>query len=122
MTRLLPFLFAALLWVGPSYGQQATQADNTNRNASGPNHRADTAEQQSSAKDDLALTQRIRQAVVKDHSLSMDAKNIKIITRNGKVMLRGPVKTQQEKDAIAAKASEIAGKGNVEDQLEVKKG
>ena len=52
----------------------------------------------------------------------MDAKNIKIITRNGKVMLRGPVKTQQEKDAIAAKASEIAGKGNVEDQLEVKKG
>ena len=57
MTRLLPFLFAALLWVGPSYAQQATEADNTKRNASGPNHRADTAEQQSNAKDDLALTQ-----------------------------------------------------------------
>ena len=122
MKRLLPFLFAALLWVGASYAQQATEADNTKRNASGPNHRTDTAEQQSNAKDDLALTQRIRQAVVNDHSLSMDAKNIKIITRNGKVMLRGPVQTQQEKDVIAAKASEIAGKGNVEDQLEVKKG
>ena len=122
MKRLLPFLFAALLWAAPSHAQQATEADNTKRNASGPNHQADTAEQQSNAKDDLALTQRIRQAVVKDHSLSMDAKNVKIITRNGKVMLRGPVKTQQEKDAIAAKASEIAGKGNVEDQLEVKKG
>jgi hyperosmotically inducible protein len=122
MKRFLPPLFAALLWLCPSYGQQPAKADNTNRNASDQNHRADTAEQQSNAKDDLALTQRIRQAVVKDPSLSMNAKNVKIITRNGKVMLRGPVKTQQEKDAISAKASEIAGKGNVEDQLEVKNG
>jgi osmotically-inducible protein OsmY len=113
---------AALLWVGASYGQPPTAADNTKRNASDQNHRADTAEQQSNQKDDLALTQRIRQAVVKDPALSMNAKNVKIITRQGKVLLRGPVETPQEKANIAAKAVQIAGPGNVEDQLEAKTG
>jgi osmotically-inducible protein OsmY len=122
MKRFLLPLCAALLWVGPSYGQAPAQADNTQRNAAGQNHRADTAAQQSNQKDDLALTQRIRQAVVKDRALSMNAKNVKIITRQGKVLLRGPVETPQEKAALAAKARQIAGPGNVEDQLEVKTG
>ena len=122
MKRLLPFLFAALLWVGPTYGQQSTEADNAKRSAWKQNHQANTAEQQSNAKDDLALTQRIRQAVVKDQSLSMNARNVKVITRQGKVMLSGPVETPQEKDNIVAKAGQIAGPGNVEDQLEVKTG
>jgi hyperosmotically inducible periplasmic protein len=116
---LLPFL-VALLWVGPSYGQPPAAADNTKRNAAEQNHQTDTAEQQSNQKDDLALTQRIRQAVVKDPALSMNAKNIKIITRQGKVLLRGPVDTPQEKARLAAKAGDLAGPGNVEDQLEVK--
>lgn len=120
MKRFLPPLLAALLWVGPAFGQQPTAADNTKRNASDQNHRVDTAEQQSNQKGDLALTQRIRQAVVKDPALSMNAKNVKIITRQGKVLLRGPVETPQEKASIAAKAGQIAGPGNVEDQLEVK--
>ena len=127
MKRRLPLLFAALLWACPSYGQQPTAAqttgaDNTQRNASDKNRTADTAEQQSNSKEDLALVQRIRQAVVKDDSLSMNAKNVKIIVREGKVQLRGPVETLQEKDAIAAKAGEIAGKNNVDNQLEVKTG
>ena len=122
MKLLLPSFFAVLLWVCPAPGQQPTEADNAKRNASKQNHQADTAEQQSNSKADLALTQRIRQAVVKDHSLSMNAKNVKIITRQGKVMLRGPVETPQEKDNIVAKAGQIAGPGNVEDQLEVKTG
>ena len=50
----------------------------------------------------------------------MNAKNIKIIVREGKVMLRGPVDSQQEKDTIATKAGEIAGKDKVDNQLEVK--
>jgi hyperosmotically inducible periplasmic protein len=120
MKLFLPPLFAALLGLCPSYGQPPAQADNTRRNASEQNHQADTAEQQSNQKDDLALTQRIRQAVVKDRALSMNAKNVKIITRQGKVLLRGPVETPQEKASIAAKAGQIAGPGNVEDQLEVK--
>ena len=134
MKRCLPLLFAALLGACPSYGQQpptaapdqaaaqTAEADNTQRNASDKNRKADTAEQQSNSKEDLALVQRIRQAVVKDDSLSMNAKNVKIIVRQGKVQLRGPVETPQEKDAIAAKAGEIAGKNNVDNQLEVKTG
>jgi hyperosmotically inducible periplasmic protein len=128
---LLPAM-ASILLVCSSQGQQATatpsdpavsdssKADNTKRNSSEENENTDTAEKQSNSKDDLALTQKIRQAVVKDGSLSMNAKNVKIIARDGKITLQGPVDSQQEKDAIATKAREIAGKDKVQDQLEVK--
>ena len=121
-----------MLVVYSSQGQQAnatpsnpaasdsSEADNTQRNSSEQNKDTNTAEKQSSSKDDLALTQKIRQAVMKDGSLSMNAKNVKIIAQNGKITLKGPVESQQEKDAIATKAGEIAGKDNVDDQLEVK--
>src|SRR3979411_1278763 len=128
---LLPAI-ASILLVCSSQGQQApatpsdpaasdsTKADNTKRNSSEQKKNADPAEKQSNNKDDLALTQKIRQAVVKDGSLSMNAKNIKIIVREGKVMLRGPVDSQQEKDTIGTKAGEIADKDKVDKQLEVK--
>jgi BON domain len=57
---------------------------------------------------------------MKDGSLSLNAKNIKIIVREGKVLLRGPVDSQQEKDTIGTKAGEIAGKDKADNQLEVK--
>ena len=79
-----------------------------------------TAGQQSNAKSDVELTREIRRAVVKDDSLSMLAHNVKIVTDNGAVTLRGPVKTEQEKVAIASKAQAIAGANKVNDQLEVK--
>jgi len=128
---LLP-IFGTLLLVYSSQAQQptatprdpaasvSTEADNTKRNSTEENKNTDTAEKQSNNKDDLALTQKIRQEVVKDGSLSMNAKNIKIIVRDGKVMLRGPVDSQQEKDTIGTKAGEIAGKDKVDNQLEVK--
>jgi hyperosmotically inducible periplasmic protein len=128
---LLPF-FGCILLVYTSQGQQPTAtpgdsstsdsaaADNTKRNSAEQNKNTDSAEKQSNSKDDLALTQKIRQEVVKEASLSMNAKNIKIIVREGKVMLRGPVDNQQEKDTIGAKAGEIAGKDKVDNQLEVK--
>src|ERR1700747_3013219 len=121
---LLPAM-ASILLVCSSQGQQATatpadpaasdssEADNTKRNSSEQSKNTDTAEKQSNSKDDLALTQKIRQAVVKDGSLSMNAKSVKIIARDGKI-------SQQEKDTIATKARQIAGKDKVEDQLEVK--
>src|ERR1700737_64954 len=132
MKILLVPIFGALLLVYSSQGQQptppprdpaasdTTEADNTKRNSAEENKNTDTAEKQSNNKDDLALTQKIRQEVVKEGSLSMNAKNIKIIVRDGKVMLRGPVDSEQEKVTMAAKASEIAGKDKVENQLEVK--
>ncbi len=80
-----------------------------------------TAGEQSNAKGDVALTRKIRRAVVKDGSLSMLAHNVKIVTANGNVTLRGPVNSQAEKVAIASKAKAIAGAGNVDNQLEVKR-
>jgi hyperosmotically inducible periplasmic protein len=79
-----------------------------------------TASEQSNAKSDVELTREIRRAVVKDHSLSMLAHNVKIVTANGSVTLRGPVKTEEEKNAIASKAQQIAGADKVDNQLEVK--
>ena len=133
MKKFLLPLYASFLMVYSSQGQQATptprdpatasdatEADNTKRNSSEQNKNTDTAEKQSNSKDDLALTQKIRQAVMKDGSLSMNAKNVKIIAQDGKITLKGPVESQQEKDTIGAKAGEIAGKDKVDNQLEVK--
>ena len=79
-----------------------------------------TAGEQSSATNDVALTRNIRRAVVRDHSLSMLAHNVKIVSANGNVTLRGPVNSEAEKVAIASKAKALAGAGNVNNQLEVK--
>ena len=79
-----------------------------------------TADQQSNVKSDIAITREIRRAVVKDRSLSMLAHNLKIVSANGKVTLRGPVNTKREKVVIARKARAIAGGNNVDNQLEVK--
>jgi hyperosmotically inducible periplasmic protein len=129
MNKFLLPLFASLLMVYSSQGQQATppprdpaatEADNTKQNSSEQNKNTETAEKQSNGKDDLALTQKIRQAVMKDGSLSMNAKNAKIIAQDGKITLKGPVDSQQEKDSIGTAAGEIAGKDKVDNQLEVK--
>jgi len=79
-----------------------------------------TAGEQSNAKSDVALTRKIRRAVVKDHSLSMLAHNVKIVSADGNVTLRGPVNSEAEKVAIARKAKAIAGTRNVDNQLEIK--
>jgi hyperosmotically inducible protein len=79
-----------------------------------------TADQQSNTKSDEELTAEIRRSVMLDHSLSVMAHNVKIITANGSVTLRGPVKTEAERNIVASKALAVAGAGNVNNQLEVK--
>jgi osmotically-inducible protein OsmY len=70
---------------------------------------------------DRQATRKIRQTLVSGTTdYSMTAKNVKIITANGKVTLRGPVNSDAEKTGIEAIAKNIAGDGNVDDQLEVK--
>ena len=93
--------------------------DNSAVNARDRAPGAMTAGEQSNAKSDVNLTREIRRAVMKDHSLSMLAHNVKIVTANGSVTLRGPVKTEKEKDVIASKAQQIAGADKVNNQLEV---
>jgi osmotically-inducible protein OsmY len=78
-----------------------------------------TPEDQGGSEADRGVTQRVRQGVVKDDALSMTAKNVKIITREGVVTLRGPVKTAAEKAQIGAIAAKTDGVKRVDNQLEV---
>jgi osmotically-inducible protein OsmY len=93
--------------------------DNSSVNTRDRNGENVTAMDQSNRPEDLNLTREIRKAIMSDDSLSMEAKNIKIITLNGAVTLRGPVKTSQEKDTIVAKATEIARNTKVNNELEI---
>ena len=94
-------------------------ADNSAQNARDRDNNTMTPMDQSNKPEDVDLTRRVRQAVESDSGLSTDAKNVKIITVDGVVWLRGPVKTEQEKDQIAGAAYKIAGADKVHDQLEV---
>jgi hyperosmotically inducible protein len=106
----------------PAADQQpaASDADNTRRNARDRNGETLTPTDQSNTQSDIKITQQIRQALMADHSLSFTAQNVKIITINGKVTLRGTVKTDAEKQAILNDARNAAGAANVDDQLDVK--
>jgi osmotically-inducible protein OsmY len=109
---------ASLLATGaPRYqDSQQTPADNTKKNQDQTNP---TADQQKMNPADRTITQKIRRAIHEDQSLSTYAHNIKIITQDGKVTLRGPVRSEDEKTNIDAKAVAVAGQGNVTDQLEI---
>lgn len=75
------------------------------------------AGQQSNQPSDITITRNIRRAVVKDKSLSTAAHNVTIITKDGKVTLKGKVKSEAEKQTVESAAANIAGQGNVDDQL-----
>ena len=92
--------------------------DNTKQNQADRDQNSPTPDQQSSNRSDLQITQQIRKALVSDKSLSTYAHNVKIITQNGGVTLRGPVRTEEEKKIIEAKAAEVSGKG-VKSELSV---
>jgi hyperosmotically inducible periplasmic protein len=93
--------------------------DNTERNVRDRSGETLTPGDQSESEADRTLTQRVRHAVMADDSLSTNAHNIKIITNNGVVTLRGPVNSAQEKANIDAKAQQIAGTTKVNNQLEI---
>src|SRR3954468_1684973 len=97
-----------------------TAADNTGRNVRDRSGETKTSGDQSENSDDIKTTAAIRRAVVGDSSLSMTAKNVKIITANGIVTLRGPVNNAAEKTKIGRLAQKNAGKAKIENQLEVK--
>ena len=112
---------AFLVPIGAGFAQtDANRAeDNTAINQRDSGHETLTPMDQSNKPSDLKLTRDIRRAITKDPALSTDARNIKIVTIDGAVTLRGPVKTDEEKADIAAKAAQLAGDSNVHDELEV---
>ena len=92
--------------------------DNTGVNARDRDSSAKTPFDQKENKDDVATTADVRKRIVSS-DMSTDAKNVKIITENGRVTLRGPVKSADEKSQIEKIASDVAGAGKVDNQLEV---
>jgi hyperosmotically inducible protein len=98
----------------------ATPPDNTKMNSRDRNPAEPTADQQKENRPDREITRDIRRSIVQDKSLSTYAHNVKIISQHGMVTLKGPVRSDDEKSAIEAKASEIVGKDKVTNQLEVK--
>jgi len=78
------------------------------------------ADQQKNNRSDREITQQIRQAIMKDKSLSTYAHNVKVITQNGQVTLKGPVRSEDEKRTVEAKAAEIAGETKVTSELDIK--
>jgi len=115
------FLLSSFGLLCAQQGTPASQApaDNTKVNERDRNQAEPTADQQKENSSDRQLTQKIRRAVVEDKSLSTTAHNVKIISQNGSVTLKGPVKSEEEKQTIETKATQIAGQGNVKNEIEV---
>ena len=102
--------------------QEASPAapDNTTVNERDRSQNEPTADQQKDNRSDRDITQQIRQSIMKDKSLSTYAHNVKIVTQHGQVTLKGPVRSEDEKRAIEAKATEVAGENKVTSELNIK--
>jgi osmotically-inducible protein OsmY len=96
-----------------------TPADNTKVNKQDRDKSAVTADQQKENATDRVLTQKIRRSLLADKTLSTYAHNVKVVSQNGQVTLKGPVRTEAEKQTVEGKAREIAGADHVVDQMSV---
>ena len=95
------------------------KADNTSVNTRERSDAEKTPVNQNENKPDLEITRQIRKSIVDDDGLSTYAHNIKIITQDGMVNLKGPVRSAEEKKAVEAKAAAVAGEGKVKSQISV---
>jgi hyperosmotically inducible protein len=125
---VLTFLCTGLLLGGgvaahaqePTSQQASPAVDNTKTNERDRSKDESTADQQKDNRSDRDITQQIRQSIMKDKSLSTYAHNVKIITQNGQVTLKGPVRSEEEKKTVEAKATEVAGQNKVTSELNIK--
>jgi osmotically-inducible protein OsmY len=111
-------LAGALLIPVLSAGAQVP-ADNTKVNKQDRAKDAATADQQKENSSDRDITQKIRQSLMDDKTLSTYAHNVKVIAQDGQVTLKGPVRTEEEKKIVEAKALEVAGTGHVVNEMSV---
>ncbi|UFS71476.1 BON domain-containing protein [Geomonas sp. RF6] len=102
---------------GFAQSDTGTEPDNTRVNKE--MRQKGTADQQKENPADRKMTQQIRKAITKNKSLSTKAHNVKIITRGGQVSLRGPVKSEEEKQIVEQAATQVAGEGKVTNELTV---
>lgn len=99
---------------------QQTAPDNTKVNTRDRSKAAPTADQGKNNVSDRELMQKIRKSIMDDKSLSTYAHNVKVISQGGKVTLKGPVRSEEEKRTVEQKAAEVAGNGNVTDEITIK--
>jgi osmotically-inducible protein OsmY len=118
--RFAPVLVCAIAFTANAQ-DAPTKPDNTKVNKRDKDPGAVTADQQKMNSSDTELTRQIRKSVMADKSLSTYAHNIKIVSQDGMVTLKGPVKTEAEKKAVIAKAVAVTGSADkVTDQISVK--
>jgi hyperosmotically inducible periplasmic protein len=122
MKRLLGMALVSILAVvlplpAQTPKTQTGAPDNTSVNKRDRN--SPTADQQKQNASDVDITRQIRRSITGDKSLSTYAKNIKVITQNGNVTLRGPVRSDEEKKSIEAKANDVAGAGHVKSEIQI---
>ena len=126
MHRMCPRVGNAAVWLSltfavPVFAQQpptnTAQSASDNTKVNTPSQLS--ADKQKNNKQDLAITRDIRRALVADKGLSTYAHNVKIITANGGVTLKGPVRSEDERKAVEAKAIEVAGQGRVANELTI---
>lgn len=99
---------------------QENQPDNSGKNERDRSGETKTSGDQSNSSQDTKITADVRRAIVKDSSLTMTAKNVKIITTGGTVTLRGPVNSAEEKTKIEQLAAAAADGAKIDNQLEIK--
>jgi len=115
VSRAKVLVLALALGAGLASAKQ--DADNSAQNKK--HDKMQTADQAKNSKTDLQMMKQIRRAIVKDKSLSTNAHNVKVVAADGKVTLSGPVKSEEEKKAVEQKATQVAGMGNVTNELTV---
>ena len=120
MKQIILTLLCVSVFTLSAIAQDTAAADNTRKNERDRSGETTTSGDQSNSQEDVKITAAVRRAVVGDKSLSMTAKNVKIITVNGTVTLRGPVNNDGEKTKIAELAQSAAGNAKIDNQLEVK--
>ena len=113
------FVMAVVLSVGVQSASFAEMADNTGVNARDKAPEAVTADAQSQSPEDMKITADIRSGILSDQARSTYAHNIKIIVQNGKVTLKGPVRSSDEQEKIKDIASGVLGYGNISNELDV---
>jgi hyperosmotically inducible protein len=97
-------------------GTTQTTPDNSKQNK----NQTQTADDQTNAKSDRLITQKVRKAIMADKTLSTYAHNVKIVTVNGAVTLKGPVQSEEEKQKVASEAANAVSADKITNELTVK--
>jgi osmotically-inducible protein OsmY len=117
--HIMRIVLAGMLCAFALSVQAQTPADNTKTNTRDRAKGAVTADQQKETTVDRDLAKQIRSALVGDKTLSSYAHNVKVIAQNGQVTLKGPVRSEEEKNSVEQKAIAIAGAGHVTNEMSV---